>query len=87
MWCYQQPKRRDRGRRIHKYGGPVDHGSRGGWAKEQQRQGSDLDVNRFTQAELTETLSRMMVETGEDDSKPEPPAQFDVHKWVSWSKD
>jgi hypothetical protein len=28
----------------------------------------------------------MMVETGEDDSKPEPPAKFDVHKWVLWSK-
>jgi hypothetical protein len=56
------------------------------WAKEQQRQGLDLDANQFTQAKLTETLSRMMVETGEDDSKPEPPAKFDVHKWVSWSK-
>jgi hypothetical protein len=56
------------------------------WAKEQERQGLDLDADRFTANEMTATLGRMMVETVDDESKPELPTKFDVHKWVSWSK-
>ena len=57
------------------------------WAKEQSRQGLSLDAYRFTQIHLVETLGRMMVETGEDESKPELPPKIDVNQWVSWSKE
>lgn len=56
------------------------------WAKEQERQGLALDAYRFTQQEMTETLKAMMVDAADDDSKPELPGKFEVHKWVSWSK-
>jgi hypothetical protein len=56
------------------------------WCKEQKRRGKDLDANRFTEEELEETLTRMSVETADDDTKPELPTKFDTHKWVSWVK-
>jgi hypothetical protein len=56
------------------------------WCKEQKRHGSNLDANRFDQEALEETLTRMAVDQGEDDSKPELPTKFDTHKWVSWVK-
>jgi hypothetical protein len=56
------------------------------WVKEQERLGLDLDANRFTDVEVKETLGQMMDETIKDESKPEMPAKFDIHKWVLWSK-
>jgi uncharacterized membrane protein YgcG len=56
------------------------------WSKEQKRRGEDLDANRFTEEEMNATLTRMTVETADDDTKPELPNKFDTHKWVSWMK-
>ena len=56
------------------------------WCKERKRRGQNLDANEFTNEELEATLTRMTVETADDDSKPELPAKFDTHKWVSWVK-
>jgi hypothetical protein len=56
------------------------------WCKERKRRGQNLDANEFTNEELEATLTRMSVETAENDSKPELPAKFDTHKWVSWVK-
>ena len=56
------------------------------WCKERDRQGLNLDANGFTAAELMNTLERMGVEGGEDESKPEMTTKFDTHKWVSWVK-
>jgi hypothetical protein len=56
------------------------------WCKEQQRFGLDLDANRFTNAVMDATVKRMAVDTIEDETKPELPAKFDTHKWVSWVK-
>jgi hypothetical protein len=54
------------------------------WSKEQKRRGEDLDANRFTEEEMNATLTRMTVETADDDTKPELQTKFDTHKWVSW---
>jgi hypothetical protein len=35
---------------------------------------------------MNATLTRMTVETVDDDTKPELPTKFDTHKWVSWMK-
>jgi hypothetical protein len=52
----------------------------------QQRQGLDLDANRFTEEELKGALEGMAIKAIASETKPELPSKFESQKWVSWSK-
>jgi hypothetical protein len=56
------------------------------WCREQQRQGLDLDANRFTEEELKVALNQMAIEAIASETKPELPSKFEAQKWESWSK-
>ena len=56
------------------------------WCHDREREGLELDANAFGQDTLTRYVKKGQLEEAGDLTVPEPPKDFKVLNWVSWSR-